>query len=90
MTTDNSSSNYTMTRKVKLTLEASGIVWPIFRNHIISMAHIIQLALGAFMRCLGVKGHTKSREAHEPNQQSAEIESMDTRKGQRLQKEGNT
>jgi len=65
ITTDNASSNYSMTRELQSTLEASGIEWPALRNHIPCMVHIIQLALGAFMSSLGVKGHTKSWEAHE-------------------------
>jgi len=53
------------------------------------MAHVIQLALGAFMRSLGVKGHTKFWEAHERNQQFGENESRNIGKSQRLWKEGN-
>jgi hypothetical protein len=59
------------------------------RNHIPCKAHIIQLALGAFMSSLGVKGCTKSWEAHECNQEFGENESIDIEKGQRLRKEGN-
>jgi len=55
ITTDNASSNYSMTRELQSTLEASGIEWPALRNHIPCMAHVIQLALGAFMSSLGVK-----------------------------------
>jgi len=54
------------------------------------MAHIIKLAVGAFMSSLSVKCHTKSWEAHERNQQSGENESIDIGKSQRLRKEGNT
>jgi hypothetical protein len=89
ITTDNASSNDSMTRKLQTTLEASGIEWPTLRNHILSMALVIQLALGAFMSSLGVKGHTKSWEAHERDQQFGENESIDIGKSQRLQKEGN-
>jgi len=53
------------------------------------MVHVIQLALGAFMSSLGVKGHTKSWEAHERNHQFEENESTDIGKSQRLRKEGN-
>jgi len=60
MTTVNASSNYSMTRELQSTLEASGIEWPPLRNHIPCMAHVIQLALGALMSSLGVKGRTKS------------------------------
>jgi len=78
-----------MTRELQPTLEASGIKWPALRNHIPCMAHVIQLALGAFMSSLGVKGHTKSWEAHERDQQFGENESTDIGKSQRLRKEGN-
>jgi hypothetical protein len=53
------------------------------------MAHVIQLALGAFMSSLGVKGRTKSLKAHERDQQFGENESIDIGKSQRLRKEGN-
>jgi len=53
------------------------------------MAHVIQLALGAFISSLGVKGRTKSWEAHERDQQFGENESMEIGKSQRLRKEGN-
>jgi len=53
------------------------------------MAHVIQLSLGAFMSSLGVKGRTKSWEAHERDQQFGENESTDIGKCQRLRKEGN-
>jgi len=77
ITTGNASSNYSMTRELQSTLEASGIEWPALRNHIPCMAHVIQLALGAFMSSLGVKGPTKSWEAHERDQQFGENESID-------------
>jgi hypothetical protein len=89
ITTDNASSNYLMTRELQSTLEASGIEWPALRNHILCMAHVIQLALGAFMSSPGVEGHTKSWEAHVCNQQFGENESIDIGKSQRLRKEGN-
>jgi hypothetical protein len=89
ITTDNASSNYLMTRELQTTLEASGIKWPALRNHIPCMAHVIQLSLGAFISSLGAKGHTKSWEAHERDQQFGENESTDIGKSQRLRKEGN-
>jgi len=88
ISTDNASSNYSMTRELQSTLEASGIEWPALRNHIPCMAHIIQLALGAFMSRLGVKDRTKSWETHEHDQQFGENESIDIGKSQRLRKEG--
>ena len=66
--TDNASSNYSMTHGLQSTLEASRIECPALRNHIPCMAHVIQLALGAFMSSLGLKGRTKSWEAHERDQ----------------------
>jgi len=89
ITTDNASSNYSMTYKLQSTLEAYVIQWPAVWNHILCMAHVIQLALGAFMSSLGVKGHTKSWEAHERNQQFGVNESIDTVKSQSLRKEVN-
>jgi len=86
---DNASSNYSMTRKLQSTLEASAIQWPALRNHIPHMAHIIQLAVGAFMSSLGVKGRTKSWEAHECDQQFGENESIDIGKSERLRKDTN-
>jgi len=65
ITTENTSSNSSMTRELQSTLDASGIEWPALPNHIPWMAHIIQLAISAFMSSLGVKCRTKSLEAHE-------------------------
>jgi len=79
-----------MTRELQSTLEASGIEWPALRNHIPCMAHVIQLALGAFVSSLDVKGPTKSWESHERDQQFGENESVDIGKSQRLRKDGNT
>jgi len=53
------------------------------------MARVIQLALGAFVSSLSIKGCTKSWEAHERDQQFGENESVDIGKSQRLRKEGN-
>jgi hypothetical protein len=46
------------------------------------MAHVIQLALGAFMSSLGVKGRTNSLEAHERDQQFGENKRIDIGKSQ--------
>jgi len=89
ITTKNASSNYLITRELQTTLEATGSKWPAFRNHIPCMAHIILLALGAFMSSPGVQGRTKSWEAHERDQQFGENESTYIGKSQRLRKEGN-
>jgi len=88
ITIDNASSNHSMTCELQSTLVTSGIEWPALRNHIRCMAHVIQLASGAFMSSLGVKGCTKSWEAHEHDRQFGEKESMDIGKSQRLRKEG--
>jgi hypothetical protein len=53
------------------------------------MAHIIQLALSAFISSLGVQGRNTSWEAHEPDQQFGWNETTVISKKQRLQKEGN-
>jgi len=87
--TDNASSNYSMTCELQSTLEASGIEWPALRNHIPCMAQVIELTLGAFMSSLGVKGGTEAWEAHECEQQFRENESIDVGKSQRHRKEGN-
>jgi hypothetical protein len=89
ISTDNASSNHSMTGELQSTLEASRIEWPALRNHIRCMAHVIQLALGAFMSSLSVKGRTKSWKAHERDQQFGENENIDIGNSQRLRKEGN-
>jgi len=89
ITTDNGSSNDSMTRELQSTLEASRMEWPALWDHLPCMAHIIQLALGAFMSSLGVKGRTKSWEVHEHDQQFGQNESIDIGKSQRLREEGN-
>jgi hypothetical protein len=89
ITTGNVSSNYLMTQELPSTLDASGIMWPAMGNHIPCMAHVIQVALGAFISSLGLKGRTKSWVAHEQVQQFGENETTDIGKSQRLQKEVN-
>jgi len=86
---DNASSNYSMTPELQSTLVASGIEWPAFQNNIPCMAHVIHLALGAFISSLSVKGHTKSWIADERDQQFGDNESIDFGQIQRLRKEGN-
>jgi hypothetical protein len=53
------------------------------------MAHVIQLAVSAFMSSLGVKGRPKSWEAHEHDLQFGENESIDIGKSPRLRKKDN-
>ena len=88
-TTNNAFSNYSMSRELQSTLHTFGIELPALRNHIPYMAHIILLALGAFMRRLSIKGHTKYWEARERDGHCGENECINIRKSQRLQKEGN-
>jgi hypothetical protein len=78
-----------MTQELPSTLDASGIMWPAMGNHIPCIAHVIQVALGAFISSLELKGRTKSWEAHEQVQQFGENETTDIGKSQRLQKEVN-
>jgi len=78
-----------MTPELQLTLHASGIRRPPMRNHIPCMAHLIQLALCAFMSNLSVKGCTRSWEANERDQQFGENESTNIGKSHSLRKEGN-
>jgi hypothetical protein len=89
ITTDNASTNYLMTCELQSTLEATGLEWLALRNHVPCMPHIIQLALGGFMRRLGVTGRTKSWESQERDQKFGEMESRDIGTSQRLRKEGN-
>jgi hypothetical protein len=53
------------------------------------MAHVIQLALGAFVSSLGVKSSTKSWTAHEQDHQFGEKERIDIGHSERLRKEDN-
>lgn len=62
VTTDNASSNYSMTRCLQKILEAKAIEWSASQNHIPCTTHVIQLTLGAFMVSLGMKGRGKSWE----------------------------
>ena len=87
--THNAFANFLMTLELQSSLEASGIKCPALRNHIPCMAHIIKLPLGSCISSLGVKGRTKSWEAHERNQQCGENESIDIGMSQRLRKAGN-
>jgi len=78
-----------MTHELELMLQASGIKWAALRNHIPCLAHIIQLAIGAFISTLGVQGHTKSRESRDHNHQFGVNVSRNSGKCQSVQKEGN-
>ena len=89
ITTDNTSTNWSMTCKLQSALVVAGIERPESRNHKSCMAHIIQLALGAFRRRLGVNGRTKSWEAHECDYQFDEHDSILNGQCQRLREEGN-
>jgi hypothetical protein len=87
--TDNDSSNYSMARELQSTLEDTRIEWPALRNHIPGIVHVIQLAVGAFMKNLSVKSRTKAWEAHERDQHCRENEGIDIGNIQRLRKQGN-
>jgi len=87
--TDNDSSNNSTTCKIQSTLPNSAIKSPALRNHITCMVHIIQLALGAFIRSLGITGSTRSCEAPECDQQCGENQCLDNGNGQTLRKDGN-
>jgi len=89
ITIDNATSNYLITYEVQSTLQASGIEWPALRNHIPCMAHVILLALGAFMSRLVVTGCTNSWGANECNQHFGENHSINIGKSQRLRNEDN-
>jgi hypothetical protein len=89
ITMDNTSSHFLITREPQSTIKASGIESPALMNHILCMAQVIQLALGSFMRSLGVKGCTKSWEANEHIHQFGENESIDIGMSQSFQNEGN-
>lgn len=62
VTTDNASSNYSMTRCLQKIFKDRTIEWSASQNHMPCMTHVIQLTLGAFMESLGVKGRGKSWE----------------------------
>jgi len=53
------------------------------------MAHVIQLALCAFLSSCGVKGRSKFWEAHEGDQQFGKNVSIHIGKSKRLRKEAN-
>jgi hypothetical protein len=84
---DNDSSNYSMTHDLNPTLQVSGIKWPVCRNHIPCITHVIQPTFGAFMCCLSVKCHTKSWQAHDNRKEFAENANIDIGNSQRLQNE---
>jgi hypothetical protein len=87
--TDNASSDDNMAHKLQSTLKACGIEWPPVGNHMPCMTQIIQLALEGFISIFNVKGHTKTSEVHEPNQQFGGNKSIATGKSKRLQTENN-
>jgi len=60
--------------------------WPALTNDLPCLAHVIQLALGAFISRLGVKGRTKTWEAHEGDQQFGENASIDIGNSQTVRK----
>ena len=89
ITRNTASLNYSMTREPQSILQSTGIQWPALRNHIPCMAYVTQLVVGAVMSSLGVKGHTKSWEAYECDQQFGENERIEIGNSQRLREESN-
>jgi len=79
-----------MTGELQSTLEASGNEGPALRQFIPCMAPIIQLAFGALMSSLSVKGCTKPWEGHEHNRQFGQHKMIDIGKSQRLRKQDNS
>jgi hypothetical protein len=75
VTTDNASSNHSMTYELQSSLDVSTMEMPALGYHIPCTAHVVQLAHGLFMSCLGVEGCTNVLENHEHSQQCADIES---------------
>jgi len=78
-----------MTPELQSTLEDSGIERPALWNHRPCMAHVIQLAEGAFMSSLSVEGHRKPWEAHERDQPFGGNQTKDIGKSERFRKEVN-
>jgi hypothetical protein len=85
----NMTTNYSMTCKLQSNVVSSGIEWLALTICIPCMAHILKLGCGEFMSGLGVKGCSKSREAHECNHQFREYTSIGIGMSQRLHTEGN-
>jgi hypothetical protein len=82
ITTNNPTSKYSMSRELQSIIVSTGMEWPALVNHRPSSAEVIQLAVGAFIHSLSVIGHTKSREAHECDEQFGENTSTDIGKSQ--------
>jgi hypothetical protein len=59
------------------------------RDHTPRVPHVIQLALGPFVSRVGVRGHTKSCQAHEHNQRLGENDSTQIGNSERHCKELN-
>jgi len=73
VTTDNASSNYSMTKFLEMLFADCSSEWRASQNHMPCMTHVIQLTLGAFMDSLGVKGRGKSWEDTERDKIAGEI-----------------
>jgi hypothetical protein len=84
--TDDTTSNYSMTWELQLTLETLAIECSELRNYIPCMANVIQLCLGVLMSNHGVKSCTKTWEAQECNKQFDENEGIPTTNIQKLRK----
>ena len=73
VTTDNASSNYSMTKFLERLLVDCSSEWCASQNHMPCMTHVIQLTLRAFKDSLGVQGRGKSWEDTEREKISEEI-----------------
>ena len=78
-----------MNHTMQSALKALGMKSPTLRNHIACVANAIQLAMYAFMNCLGVKCHTKSCEAHDHKQRFVHSENTEIWMSHKLGQECN-
>src|SRR5437588_4604079 len=62
-TTDSASNNKTVTQALNKALGSLSDEWSLIENHILCMAHVVQLILGAFMSSIKVK----SKDGHMPS-----------------------
>ena len=75
MMSDNMSSNFTMSAGIERAMAIMGHQWSSANNHMPCMAHVIQLALGAFMSKLQIAGR-ESYYQEEQRDQLVEVEGL--------------
>jgi len=80
----NAFSNYSMSRIVQSTIEASGIAWCVLRNDIQCTAHVIPLGFSGFMSILQANGTTKLWQPDESDHHIGENEIIDIGISQKL------